>query len=164
MVVLQARVEKNKQLGKSALGGVAVAALLLQGGIHLAAVLVATAVRELLHAQAGRPPLNHFDLHHAAAPLAHECLAGLVDINGGGAHQGAAVVVYHIDVGLALNLEFGAQRVHGPVGCGAAHAVAVLQVGADGVLGTIAYVVTLRVGVGGGAHHAVHLARVVERE
>ena len=138
--------------------------MLLQGCVHLAAVGIATAGGEFLHAQAGGAPFNDFDFHYAASPFAHERFAGLVDINGGGADQGAAVVVYHIGVGLALDFEFGAQRVDGPVCSGAAHAFSVLQVGADGVLGSVADVVALRVGVGGGAHHTVELAGVVERE
>lgn len=167
LLMRQVRTEEDRLAvlrPSAALGGVAVAALLLQGGIHLAAMGVTAAGCKLFHAQAGGTPFNDFDFHHAAPPLAHEGLAGLVDINGGGAYQGAAVVVYHIGVRLALDFEFGAQRVHGPVGSSAAHALTILQVGADGILGTIADVVALRVRVGGGAYDAVELAGMVERE
>ena len=76
-----------------------VALLLLQGGIHLAAMAVASAVGELLHAQLRGPPLYHLNLHHAAPPLAHQLRGGLVDINGTGVYQGAAVVIHYINVG-----------------------------------------------------------------
>ena len=50
------------------------------------------------------PPFHNLDFLLASSPLAHEGLAGLADINGGGAHRGAAVVIYHIDARLPLIL------------------------------------------------------------
>jgi len=104
-----------------------------------------------VEAFAERAPADDLDIHVAGAPAVHEAGGGLVDVDGAGADEGAAVVIHDVDGGaVTLDLKDGAKRKDGPV-CGGAADLAGIQPGADGGAGTVLDVIGLGVGVGRGA-------------
>jgi len=140
-----------------------VALLLLKRRIHLAAVAVALSVRQFLHAQLGRAPLDYLNFYNSAAPLVHKLVGGLVNVDGAGVYQSTAVVIHHINVGLTLNFETRTQGVYGPV-CGCTpDLVCIFKGGANGVAWAIGNVVALCMSVGRCANNAVSLGRMIER-
>ena len=100
-----------------------------------------------------RPPFEHFDVHMARTPLVHGRLGRAVEIDGAGADESRTVIVHLINIRLALDLEFGADRVNGPVCGGASHSTKLEDI-ADGTPGTVNDVIAFTLGVSGRLHIA----------
>ena len=150
-------------LKSAVLSRFSVALLLLQGCVHLTAVIVTATIGKLLETQLGRTPLDDLNFNNAAAPLFHQIRRGLIDINRTGVNQCAAVVIHYINIGLTLDFETSTQRIDRPIRSGAAHLIRILEGGTDGITGTVCQVVTFRVGIRSCSYNAIALRRVVER-
>ena len=123
----------------------------LNAGDHLADMLGLKSTRfEHGEAFGGRAPAQDADVHLSSAPKIHQSSTGLINIDGAGADEGAAVIIHHIDAGITLDLEDRAQRIDRPI-CGRTSDGAGFQLSADGRTGTVLKVIRLGMGVGGGS-------------
>ena len=98
----------------------------------------------------GRTPAQDADVHLSSAPKIHQSSAGLINIDGAGAHESSAVIIHHIDAGITLDLEDRAQRIDRPIGSRTSDSTG-FQLSADGGASPILKMVRLGMGVGGGS-------------